>query len=186
MTPLSGLPSQFTVSQIGKVSTRAMARKIHEARNLPRIACHGVTGNVSSSSIVPIRRSSDHSRMPTAGTRNRKSHGMPHEECAQGRLAPVEEGAEREGEEAREQEIDDDEDVGDRRSEVAGELAFGDRPDVGPGAGHGRPSLAVSGRVSDRNTSSSRPSSVWSCSIVQRSFSIASATCAAKAPSAFA
>ena len=76
MTPLSGLPSQLTVSQIGNVSTMAMARKIHEARNLPRIACHGVTGNVSSSSIVPLRRSSDHSRMPTAGTRNRKSHGI--------------------------------------------------------------------------------------------------------------
>jgi len=35
------------------------------------IACQVVTGIVSSSSIVPSRRSSDHSRMPTAGTRKR-------------------------------------------------------------------------------------------------------------------
>ena len=53
-----------------------MPRKSHEARNLPTIACQVVIGKVSSSSIVPLRRSSDHSRIPTAGTRKRNSHGI--------------------------------------------------------------------------------------------------------------
>src|SRR5262252_6873151 len=75
MTPLSGSPSQFTVSHTGNVSTKAIAMNTHDARNLPTIACHGVTGNVSNNSTVPLRRSSDHRRMPTAGTRNRNSHG---------------------------------------------------------------------------------------------------------------
>jgi len=39
------------------------------------IACQGVIGMVSSSSSVPERRSSAHSRMPTAGTRTRYSQG---------------------------------------------------------------------------------------------------------------
>jgi hypothetical protein len=44
-----------------------MARNAQDARN--------ATGIVSSSSIVPERRSSDHRRMPTAGTSTRNSHG---------------------------------------------------------------------------------------------------------------
>ena len=41
------------------------------ARNFPTIACHAVIGIVSKSSIVPTRRSSAQSRIPTAGTRNK-------------------------------------------------------------------------------------------------------------------
>ena len=73
--PLSGAPSQLTVIQTGKVSTSASPRNAHDARNLPTMACQVVSGMVSSSSIVPSRRSSDHSRLPTAGTRNRYSQG---------------------------------------------------------------------------------------------------------------
>ena len=61
--------------QIGNVSTSAIAMNAHAARNLPSTACHIVTGSVSSSSIVPLLRSSAHSRIDTAGTRNRYSHG---------------------------------------------------------------------------------------------------------------
>ena len=69
--PLSGLPSTLAVITTGKVSASAIARKAHDARNLATIASHAFTGMVSSSSIVPERRSSDHTRMPTAGTSTR-------------------------------------------------------------------------------------------------------------------
>src|SRR3546814_5849740 len=52
-----------------------MATNAHAARNLPSTACHWVTGKVSSSSMVPVRRSSAHRRIDTAGTRNRYSTG---------------------------------------------------------------------------------------------------------------
>jgi len=61
----------FTVSTVGKVSASATARKIQLARNLATIACQVATGIVSSSSIVPERRSSAQTRMPTAGTSTR-------------------------------------------------------------------------------------------------------------------
>src|SRR6185436_17504201 len=75
MMPLSGSPSRLTVTQVGKVSASASARKIHEAWNFATIACQGATGSVSSSSIVPERRSSAHTRMPTAGTSTKYTHG---------------------------------------------------------------------------------------------------------------
>src|SRR5258706_9817285 len=75
ITPLSGSPSQLTVTTMGKESASATIRNSHEARNLPTIACQPATGIVSNSSIVPSRRSSDHRRIPAAGTRNRNSHG---------------------------------------------------------------------------------------------------------------
>src|SRR3989442_15420243 len=65
----------FAVMTAGNVSASATARNAHEARNLATIACQGVIGMVSSSSSVPERRSSAHTRMPTAGTRTRYSHG---------------------------------------------------------------------------------------------------------------
>jgi hypothetical protein len=65
----------LTVSQIGKVRTSAMAMNAHAARNFPATACHIVTGRVNSSSMVPLLRSSAHSRIETAGTRKRYSHG---------------------------------------------------------------------------------------------------------------
>ena len=71
MTPLSGSPSQLTVSHIGKVSRSAIPAKTQAARNLPSTAAKVVVGSVISSSIVPVRRSSAHSRMAIAGTRNR-------------------------------------------------------------------------------------------------------------------
>src|SRR3954469_463912 len=75
MMPLSGSPRMLTVITAGKVSKSATARKIQLARNLATIACHGATGSVSSSSIVPERRSSAHTRIPTAGTSTRYTHG---------------------------------------------------------------------------------------------------------------
>ena len=54
----------------------ATMRKTHDAKNLPIMACHTVTGKVSSNSMVPRRRSSDQSRIPTAGTKKIKSHGI--------------------------------------------------------------------------------------------------------------
>ena len=72
---MSGSPSQLAVATIGKESASATTRNSHEARNLPTIACQAATGIVSRSSIVPSRRSSDHRRIPAAGTRNRNSHG---------------------------------------------------------------------------------------------------------------
>ena len=44
-----------------------MNRKIQLAKNLPTMACQGVMGMVSNSSMVPKRRSSDQSRIATAG-----------------------------------------------------------------------------------------------------------------------
>ena len=61
----------LTVIQTGKVSTSAKAKNSQEAKNFPTIACQGVIGIVSRSSMVPMRRSSDQSLIPTAGTRNR-------------------------------------------------------------------------------------------------------------------
>jgi hypothetical protein len=45
------------------------------ARNLPSTASIGVIGRVISSSMVPERRSSAHSRMPIAGTSTMNSQG---------------------------------------------------------------------------------------------------------------
>ena len=60
---------------IGKVSASAMAQNAHAARNLPTTVAHNGIGRVSSSSMDPCRRSSAHSRIEIAGTRNRYSHG---------------------------------------------------------------------------------------------------------------
>src|SRR6266404_3093206 len=59
----------------GKVRNSASAKNSHEARNFPTMACQAVIGMVNSSSRVPCRRSSDHNRIPTAGTRKRNIHG---------------------------------------------------------------------------------------------------------------
>src|SRR5580692_6643553 len=73
--PRSGCPRYETVTTIGNVSTSAISKNNQLARNFPRIACQGVTGMVNKSSIVPRRSSSDQSRIPTAGTRNKYSQG---------------------------------------------------------------------------------------------------------------
>src|SRR6185436_9697002 len=70
-----------------------------------------------------------------------------------------------------------------RGSEVAAQFAFGDGPDVAGAVVHGFSScLPVSDQVMWRNTSSSRPSSVWSSSTFQLSFTAVSATYRASAP----
>jgi hypothetical protein len=53
----------------------ASARKAQAARYLPSTAWRVVTGRVKSSSIVPVRFSSDQRRMPAAGMRKRNSQG---------------------------------------------------------------------------------------------------------------
>src|SRR6202007_2401710 len=73
--PRSGCPRYSTVTTIGNVKTSARSRNNQLARNFPRIACHGVTGMVNRSSMVPNLSSSDQRRIPTAGTRKRKSQG---------------------------------------------------------------------------------------------------------------
>jgi len=61
----------LTVSHIGKVAARATAIKANAARNLPTTASVVVSGKVSISSMVPVLRSSAHSRIDTAGISNR-------------------------------------------------------------------------------------------------------------------
>src|SRR5262249_30279606 len=85
---------------------------------------------------------------------------MPAEKGREARLAPLEEVAGGEGEEAGEQQEDDEEDVGHRRSEIGDELALGDDPDD-------LHAFAVSGSVMRRNTSSSSPRSLYMPSTFQ-------------------
>ncbi len=60
---------------IGKVKRSAIAVNAQAARNFAMTACPMVTGNVIKSSIVPVLRSSAHSRIETAGIRNKYSQG---------------------------------------------------------------------------------------------------------------
>ena len=53
--------------------------------------------------------------------------------AVQAGLAALEKSARHEGEKARQQEKNDDEDIGDRRGEIAAQFAFGDGLDVGEG-----------------------------------------------------
>src|SRR5262249_23223562 len=80
---------------------------------------------------------------------------MEVEERLQVGLAALVEVAEVERERAGQDQEDHDEDVGDRRREVAAQLALEDRDD----AAHVRASLPVAPCVTVRNTSSSRPPS---------------------------
>ena len=72
---MSGEPSTLTVIQNGKVSAMAAVQKAQAARNLPSTACQVAMGKVSSSSMVPRRRSSAQRRMVSAGTKSRNSQG---------------------------------------------------------------------------------------------------------------
>ena len=80
--------------QIGNVSTSAMPTNIHAARNLPSTACQSVMGCVSSSSMLPVLRSSAHRRIDTAGIRNRYSHGRKLKNGDEVGLAALEQAAE--------------------------------------------------------------------------------------------
>ena len=59
----------------GKVSSSAMAQNAQAARNFPSTASVWVIGSVSSSSMVPSRRSSAQRRMVMAGTSSRNTQG---------------------------------------------------------------------------------------------------------------
>ena len=59
----------MTVSHIGSVKSNAMPTKAHAAKNFPKTSSPVETGRVISISIVPLRRSSAHMRMETAGIR---------------------------------------------------------------------------------------------------------------------
>jgi len=61
----------LTVNHIGKVKKRAMPAKAQAAKNLPSTAAVTGTGKVSSSSMVPVLRSSAHSRIEMAGIKKR-------------------------------------------------------------------------------------------------------------------
>ena len=77
--------------------------------------------------MLPDLRSSAQSRMVSAGTRNRNSHGWNVKNGCEIGLAALVEVAEVERERAREDEEDHDEHVRDRSREVARELALHDR-----------------------------------------------------------
>ena len=109
--------------QIGNVSTSAIATNAHAARNLPSTACHIVTGSVSSSSIVPLLRSSAHSRIDTAGHQEQVQPRVEVEERLQVGLAALVEVAEVERERAGQDQEDHDEHVRDRRREVAARIS---------------------------------------------------------------
>ena len=111
------------VIQMGNVSASAMPTNTQAARNLPSTACHSVTGCVSSSSMLPLRRSSAHRRMDTAGHQEQVQPGQEAEERREVRLAALEQRAEGEGEQVRHQQEDDDEHVGDGSGEITRELA---------------------------------------------------------------
>jgi len=70
MVRLSGSPRVLTAMTMGKVSTRATSQTTAAARNLPTMADQMVVGKVPKSSIVPLRCSSDQSRIPSAGASN--------------------------------------------------------------------------------------------------------------------
>ena len=52
---------------MGKVNASAINQTVAPARYFPMIALQVETGNVPSNSIVPVRCSSAHNFMPTAG-----------------------------------------------------------------------------------------------------------------------
>ena len=63
------------MSATGKVRPRAIAMNAQAARNLPTSTWTSVTGSVSRSSAVPLRRSSAHRPIVAAGTNSRYTHG---------------------------------------------------------------------------------------------------------------
>jgi len=87
---------------------------------------------------------------------------VPAEEGREARFSPFKEIAGGEGEKAGEQQEDHQEHIGHRRGEIADKLALGDGEDR-------LHRLAVSGRVTRRNTSSSCPASLYIPSTFQPS-----------------
>ena len=90
---MSGLPRHSSISTYHSVSASVAMKKVMAAMNLPNTTSQSLTGDVNSSSIVPIFCSSASSRMVSTGA----SHGrMKMEICvsvsrmlASGKLAPV-------------------------------------------------------------------------------------------------
>src|SRR6185436_17778181 len=110
--------------------------------------------------------------------------GMPEKKRDQRSFAPLEKAAQHEREESAEQQKDYDKYVGDRRGKVAANFEFSYGFDIPECAIHFFSSCTctVSGKVIDRKTSSSRPSSVCNSSIFQLSFMLVSATARANSP----
>ena len=166
-----------------------------EARNFPTIACQGVIGMVSKKldrAEPAFFRPHPH---PDGRHEEKIEPRMPGEESEEIGLPAFEKARDHEGKKSGEQQKDDDENVGDRRGEVADYFSFGDGENVAdriglpvgfgarlrdcPGRGglfengfaHWLSSRFVSGSVMLRKTSSRRPSSVCNSSIFQRSAS---------------
>ena len=90
---MSGLPRHSSMSTYQKVRARVAMKKVMAARNLPSTTSQSRTGEVSSSSMVPIFCSSASSRMVSTGASQGR---MKMEICvsvslmlASGKLAPV-------------------------------------------------------------------------------------------------
>ena len=129
------------------------------------MASRSVTGLVNSNSIVPTRRSSAQSRIPTHGTKKRYSHGC-HIKKESGLAWPRSKKLPMvKVKKPVKKQKDDNENIGDRRRKISHQLSLGDGPDISQVSIHS--GLTVSGRVMPRKTSSRRPSSVRSSSIFQ-------------------
>ncbi len=117
--------------------------KPQAAKNLPRIASKGETGSVIRSSMVPVLRSSAHSRMATAGTRSKIEPGVIVRRTGRDRLGLIEETADVEGERTGQRNKDRQEDNRERRCEVSAEFALGYDPDVSKVSRIGRASRSI-------------------------------------------
>jgi len=72
---------------MGKVRSSATPINSQAARNFPKMTSVRVTGRVKINSMVPVRRSSAQSRMPTAGDQEEENPGMPFKKCPEVCLA---------------------------------------------------------------------------------------------------
>jgi len=114
------------------VSASASARKAQQARNLPMMACaarnrHGQQQfHRAEAAFFRPQAHAD------GGNEEQVQPRVPGEEGHQRGFTALEEIADGEGEETGEQQEDHQEHVGDRRGEVARQLAFHDGADIGP------------------------------------------------------
>ena len=114
MTPLSGSPSQLTVSHIGKVSSE---RDAGEGPGGQELAEHGREGRGRQRHQQLDRAGAPLLGPEPHGDRRHQEQiepGMEDEERREVGLPALEEAAEEEGERAGQRQEDDDEDVGQR------------------------------------------------------------------------
>src|SRR5580765_2451008 len=110
---------------------------------------------------------------------------MPVKEPVERGFATLQEEPDHEGEEPHQEQEQHNEHKRDRRSEIAADFPFGNGLNISPTVHCASPSLAVSGLVMLRNTSSKRPSSVCNSSIFHPSLMLISATWRASSPFLF-